>query len=378
MRAFGLLTGDVDVFKAMNTFQGAGILAYYSFDDERITVRGNKITPSVRSTLVHELTHALQDQNFDVGDRMKKLRKASKDGPSTSASSVLDAIIEGDAKRVETLYRNSLTPRQQKALDAGQRKETADAMPRINRVPHVISTMLYSPYLLGQALVMAADADGGNAAVDDLFRDSPTHESALLDPFETLAGHTGALDVATPKLHGGEKKFDSGEFGVITWYLMLAERMPLQDALAAADGWGGDAYVGYEDHGRSCARMVYRGKSSSDTDRMYAALQRWVAAGPGNRTSVSRDGAGVHLQSCDPGSSARIGKDASQQALTLATTRTYIGVGLMKGGLPAITARCMAGRIAQAFPLSQLVNPTFGANNPAIQARFRELAAGCL
>lgn len=40
MRAFGLITGDVDLFAAISEFSGAGTLAYYSFEDERITIRG--------------------------------------------------------------------------------------------------------------------------------------------------------------------------------------------------------------------------------------------------------------------------------------------------------------------------------------------------
>lgn len=56
MRAFGLITGDVDLFAAISEFSGAGTLAYYSFEDERITIRGQTVTPAVRSTLVHELT----------------------------------------------------------------------------------------------------------------------------------------------------------------------------------------------------------------------------------------------------------------------------------------------------------------------------------
>lgn len=378
MRAFGLITGDVDLFAAVNDFHSAGILAYYSFQDKTITIRGNRLTPSVRSTLVHELTHALQDQHFNVGNRMKQLRKESEDGATNSEASVLGAIVEGDAERVQMLYRSSLTPQQQRALDAGQQDESAQANPRIKRVPKVIVTMLVSPYTLGQTLVMAADADGGTASVNELFRDTPTHESALLDPFLALEDHADVRKVEAPPLRKGEKKFDSGELGVLTWYLMLAERMPLQDALAAADGWGADTYVAYEQNNRACARMNYVGKAPQDTTRMFAALHRWVSAAPSRLSSVTRDGGVLHFESCDPGTRTQVGTDSSQQAIRLATTRSFIGIGIMRGGVPADTAQCMAGRLANAFPLSKLVDPTFGANDPAIQARVRQVTAGCL
>ena len=64
LRALGLVTGKVDLLGATNEANGAGTLAYYSFEDKQITIRGQRLTPAVRSTLVHELTHALQDQHF--------------------------------------------------------------------------------------------------------------------------------------------------------------------------------------------------------------------------------------------------------------------------------------------------------------------------
>ncbi len=124
MRAFGLISGDVDLYKAFKDAYGGGTLAYYSFEDKRISVRGETLSPAVRPTLVHELTHALQDQYFDIGDRMKKLDKESEKGPSTSESSVLQAINEGDAERVATLYRGTLTAAQRKELAASEKAQS--------------------------------------------------------------------------------------------------------------------------------------------------------------------------------------------------------------------------------------------------------------
>jgi hypothetical protein len=241
----------------------------------------------------------------------------------------------------------------------------------------VVLTMISSPYTLGEAMMQAVAADGGNAAVDALFRDAPTHDAALLDPFDVLSGDTGAIHVAVPDLADGEKKFDSGEFGDLTWYFMLAERLPLRDALAAADGWGGDAYVAFERGGSSCARVAYAGDTARDTRQMLAALRRWVAAAPGSPAKVSLDGTHVRFESCDPGTSARVGHDASVQALQLVATRTYLGVSLLRAGAPRNLAHCLSGRLVDAYPLSSLTNPAFGAGDPAVKARIQQLAAGC-
>lgn len=377
MRAFGLITGDVNLFDAVNAYSGAGTLAYYSLEDKRITIRGERVTPAVRATVVHELTHVLQDQIFGIGDRVKKLHKESEKGESTSEASVLDAIIEGDASRVETLYRDSLTAKKRKALDAGRKDEFARASGRIKRVPKVIVTMMTSPYTLGEALVQTVAADGGNAAVDTLFRDAPTHESSLLDPLQALAGDTDAVKVDVPEVVEGEKKFDSGELGVLTWYLMLAERLPLRDALAAADGWGGDAYVAFEHDGDSCARMTYAGDTPQDTARMLSALQHWVAAAPGSPVEVSLEGGLVRFESCDPGKAADVGKDASGNAVDLVATRTYLGVTFLRAGATQKRAHCLAGRLAREFPVSRLNDPKFAVDDTAERARVQQLAADC-
>ncbi len=377
MRAFGLISGNVDLFKAFNDFSGGAILAYYSFKDKRVTVRGHEVTPAVRSTLVHELTHALQDQHFHVGARLKQLQKQAKDGSTDSASSVLDAIVEGDAERVQGLYRDSLSTKQRDALDRSQQSEATEADKRLQQVPKVVIAMQTSPYTLGEGLVQTVAANGGNAAVDRLLRKSPTHETALLDPFRVLNGDTGSAHVARPKLLAAEKKFDSGELGVLTWYLMLAQRLPLQQALAAADGWGGDAYVAYTHAGDTCARMTYAGRSPADTARMDSALQAWVAAGPGSVASVDRVGNEVRFQSCDPGAAAQVGTDDSQEAIGLVSTRTQIGDAVMRSGASHTQARCLAGRLVETYTLSQLNDPTFGANDPTVQGRIQQMAADC-
>jgi hypothetical protein len=199
----------------------------------------------------------------------------------------------------------------------------------------------------------------------------------LLDPFRVLNGDTGSTHVARPKLLAAEKKFDSGELGVLTWYLMLAQRLPLQQALAAADGWGGDAYVAYTDAGTTCARMTYVGRSPADTERMDGALQAWVAAGPGSAASVRRVGNEVHFQSCDPGAAAYVGADDSQEAIGLVSTRTQIADAVMRSGASHTRARCLAGRLVETYTLAQLTDPTFGANDPTIQGDIRQMAAGC-
>ena len=62
-----------------------------------------------RSTLAHELTHALQDQHFDL----TKLQKAATRSHSSGA---LRALVEGDARRVQLLYARPAVERRTPAV----------------------------------------------------------------------------------------------------------------------------------------------------------------------------------------------------------------------------------------------------------------------
>ena len=111
----------------------------------------------------------------------------------------------------------------------------------------------------------------------------PTTEEQQLDPWTLVADHQGYLEVSEPTLAKGEEKFDSGDFGAISWLLVLAERIPVKQALTAALGWGGDSYVAFDRDDVSCVRLDYAGDTPRDLDQMRAALRAWVAQGPGGR-----------------------------------------------------------------------------------------------
>ena len=87
LRAVGLIGADVDLLDATSSLQTSGVLAYYSPKTKKITVKGTSTDDiSTRVTVAHELTHALQDQHFD-------LRKLEKDAAKAHASTPLRTLI---------------------------------------------------------------------------------------------------------------------------------------------------------------------------------------------------------------------------------------------------------------------------------------------
>ena len=355
-RALGLLEGKIDLFETTNKLHQAGIVGYYSFDDQRIRIRGTELTPEVQSTLVHELTHALQDQHFGVSERYDALEEADDD----AAASAYQALVEGDARRIEAEWREELSEDDRAELAKAQVDQYKQFQKDAKDIPEVLDTLMASPYEFGEAMLRVAVEEGGTDAVDDLFESPPTTEEHELDPWTLVVGHEQPLDVPEPTLAPGEKEFDSGPFGALSWLVVLAERVPPKMALTAADGWGGDAYVGFERDGATCVKVNYQGESNQDLTEMQDALAAWASAVPDSDThvEVDDDSLVLELESCDPGPRATpVATGGSKAAVRLALSRTYLSATLADGGYEPEAARCAADRLVRAFTVAELNSP---------------------
>ncbi len=110
---------------------------------------------------------------------------------------------------------------------------------------------------------------------------------------------------------------------------------------------------------------------------MHSALQRWVAAAPGSPAQVSLDDGVVRFESCDPGTAADVGKDASEDAVALVSMRAFLGITFVRQKATPTWARCAADRLVREFPVSRLSDPQFGVTNPAEKKRALQVLGTC-
>ncbi|RHW27931.1 hypothetical protein D0Z08_06505 [Nocardioides immobilis] len=373
MRALGLIDHDVDLFDAANDLTGGGIIGLYDPEDERIRMRGEELTPTVEATLVHELTHVLQDQHFDLEEKDKELEEAV----DSSATAAWDALVEGDANRIETAWVADLSAKEKKALDKDEEKQGKGVRKKLKDVPPFLRTQLGSSYAFGEALLALATEIDGDEAVDELFEDPPVTEEHLLDPWTLIDGDQDAISVDKPDLKEGEDEFDDGTFGSPSLLFVLAERIDVQQALKAADGWGGDQYVAFERDKRSCIRVDYRGDTQRDVAELRGALKQWIADGPSGIASVRDHEDGLRFESCDPGREAVGGNGGSQAALELAVGRTTLATQGMQQGATEDQARCFASEVVRAFTIDDLEELNTAEPDPALIERVQTLAVGC-
>ena len=114
LTALGFIDEPIEL-EALKDDAGGFYGGYYDSYREAIVVRDEKLTtPSMRSLLAHELTHALQDQNFSFDTIDRRSRRS--DVPRT--------LTEGDADRVASLYVESAAHRRASARSCTRRGTT--------------------------------------------------------------------------------------------------------------------------------------------------------------------------------------------------------------------------------------------------------------
>jgi hypothetical protein len=372
MRAFGLATAQPDLVRGVRYANSHQALAYYSYHAKRLWVRGHALTPAVRAALVHELTLVLQDQHFRTGPRLRKLANGTSTHP---AYVVLDALTETDALRIEDRYRGTLSAAQARAVAAEDHREKRLADRDLARLPQAVRTDMEAPYYLGAALTKMMLVARGNGEANRLLHRAPGHDVALIDPLRVLDGDTDAVRVTPPALAHGDRRVGSGEFGAVSWYLLLSSRLPASSALDAADGWAGDSYVTYRHAGATCARLTFAGRTSGDASRMYAAVRQWADAAT-SRTSASMTGRRVHVTTCGPDKGAATGSIDQTPAMRAAITRGAFAIGIFKKTHDLQTARCGLNLILTRVTPDELADRRLG-QQPSVQTRIQQVIAQC-
>jgi hypothetical protein len=334
--AVGLLDAPMD-HDVLTDAYASQVLGFYDDRRKEIVVRGEGLdTAPTRATLAHELTHALQDQHFDL----QKLRAKARG----TESAVPNALLEGDATRIGDRYKEGLSQSERDAIDAHERTVSADA----TALPPIVGVSAAGSYALGEVAALMLEADGKQKAIDAALGSPPLDDIVLLDPAALLNGFS-AIEVPAPELASGEqalgKSFPWGAWGL---YLIFAARLPADDSLAAAERWGGDSYQVFERASTPCVRIVATGRNgSADTEAIAATFRAWTAAAPSDaQTSVTGDR--VTFTSCAPGGGTTpVSEAALTRALTHIALRNSIAVGAVGSNLSASTATCIADEVLE-------------------------------
>ena len=219
-----------------------------------------------RPVMAHELTHALQDQHFNLR-RFEKWPKGDSD-----AELAAHALIEGDATLAMVMY---IATNPLRALTFLKSIGTLSAASEeLNKSPRAIRESLLFPYEEGLNWTRDVYRRGGWSEVSQAFTTLPQSTEQILHP-EKYFAHEAPVKVMLPDLvprlnamqqsrQSGWRKLSSdveGEWGL---YLILDQflKTPAESRQAAA-GWAGDRLDLYEN---SSGEVVYVSSSKWDSE----------------------------------------------------------------------------------------------------------------
>jgi hypothetical protein len=333
----GFLKGSVDLGRTIEDAMLSQAGAYYDPDTRKFYV---VLVPEDAAMLdvmsAHELTHALDDQYFDLGaytrdpnheltNDEQQARRMVGEGDATLVMlgyqartaahqdifdpknrAVSEAILDAfTALDPETLAHSSMQagPEVQASIDA------------MASIPPFILEPLFGAYTRGAAAVEAVREAGGWDAVSALYVHPPESTEQLLHPAQKLIGKRELpVDIAfapAPRLFDGLAPLDTdvlGELTMAVYFKLWGDRVPADEVV----GWGGDRYAAFEVGGQVVGVWMTTWDTGSDASRFARAYAASLGRRfPGEAKAAVAGAAGVRHADATVTVAARAGKDVA-------------------------------------------------------------------
>lgn len=232
LKLIGLIPEDMDLGDLGSAIGGDAALGFYESPPPRIALvagPGTEDPKAAATVFAHEATHALDDQYFDIFERLKDPDAEADEGIAFSA------LVEGDATSVELAYaeENGGLPSEEEEQE--QAEQTED-------IPFAFALFTEVVYRGGAEFVGAITKEGGPQALEQAFEDPPVSSAQIIHPELYLEGTEPVpvpLDVE-PVLGDGWNLVDANTYGELDVLSMLAfAEEQVESALPAAEGWAG-------------------------------------------------------------------------------------------------------------------------------------------
>ena len=247
-----------------------------------------------RDVMSHELTHALEDQSFDVDPWIKAAR------PNDDAELARDSVSEGTALAAMLDY--SLRDQHLSVREIGDVTalirpgaiEEMDKDSNLAKAPIVIRDSLLFPYLAGTSFSQQfLKAHTGWEDLHLLFERPPVSTQQIIHP-DFYLKNVGPAKVNLPKLKGivpaDWKPLEEnvmGEFGVEE---ILKQFLDPARAAQLAPSWDGDRYALFEDAKTKDTRLVFllALETTDDAARFFGQYSEALEMKYSSRTQLYR------------------------------------------------------------------------------------------
>ncbi len=282
----GLVPPSTDLVKGYLDLAEKDVLGYYEHGRHTFYVLDHVSADEVRGVMAHELTHALEDQNFDLAEVSKKAEG------NPDRQTAITALVEGSAMTVMLayLYREQGKERASQELEKTETKRAE----RLSIAPSFTQRTLLLPYLLGFTFLLQGKpwefyiGDGVlSTDIDAVYANPPFSTRQILHPEQYWIGRArySPPHLTLPDLKAvlgpGWSKATEGSIGELGLAVLTGSRQGLEMPWAllpsrwtneAAIGCEGDVYHHYVSGDKKVTILLTRWESSLEAEQFDRAL----------------------------------------------------------------------------------------------------------
>jgi len=312
LKKFGLLPRNFDLPNFLIAMLREQVAGYYDIKTKTVNLLNWVDVEQQKPVLAHELTHALQDQSFNIDKWVRGSAEANdkkrndpspKDIENDEESSARQAVIEGQAMVVLLDY--SLAPQGKKTLDSPQIVEaleqgmlegTADS-PKFRDAPMFLKEELTFPYRYGLDFTRALlQAGGPDLAYAGAFRDPPKTTREIMEP-KTYLTHEKLEPIKLIDMEKDFKDYDPFDIGAMGEFdvdILVEQYAGRDEANAIYPGWRGGYYFAGKPKGDKSAPIavlyVSRWSSAAKAAEFAAVYAKSLAQRYQKRQALAADG----------------------------------------------------------------------------------------
>jgi len=283
LQKLGLIPASIDYKEFMLKLLSEQVGGFYDPERKTFFIASWLPVAEQKMVMVHELTHALQDQYFDVNKILKADRKLSNDDRMLAHQ----AFLEGDGMAVMIEY--LLEPAKRHFAELPDlafvmRLQMATAQEQFSvfkSAPPFIREMLLFPYGYGASFMQQVwKQDSSWQAINKIYADLPGSTEQILHPEkyygvrdEPKPVNAEALAARLGKSWKVAYKNVMGEFAL---GLLMSLHLTEERSRRAAAGWGGDQVLLLENEaGKDTVLLSTLWDTAGDAEKFYAAMDEW-------------------------------------------------------------------------------------------------------
>lgn len=242
LKKLGFVPADFDLKKTTIALLTEQTAAFYDYHRKQLFLTDWASASLRDAATVHEMAHALADQNFSL-ERFAK--KAQND---TEKAAARQAVVEGQASWLmrelakRSTIRNEAEPEQA-------------PFPEFDRAPRYLRETLTFPYNYGTEFQQAVYARFGKESFRRVFLEPPISTQQILHPEMYFAG-TLPAPVSLPAIHGMKMIVD-GSLGELEHSILLRQWTTSEEAGEASPHWRGGRFQLWENRKSGRISLVY-------------------------------------------------------------------------------------------------------------------------